>query len=116
MYRQVNDDEDDGLPVYSLEEVQCTLLQKNVKYALPSAIKVGVRDLVYTFAYVVMSGVVVGICIVYAPEIALAMSNLLAGIASAIELQTITQAIATGAAVAVPLSSYQINAIANMGG
>ena len=116
LYRQVNDDEDDGLPVYSLEEVQCTLLQKNVKYALPSAIKVGVRDLVYTFAYVVMSGVVVGICIVYAPEIALAMSNLLAGIASAIELQTITQAIATGAAVAVPLSSYQINAIANMGG
>ena len=116
LYMQVDDNDDGGLPVYSLEEVQCSLLQKDVKYALPSAIKVGVRDLIYTFAYCVVSGVVIGICIVYAPEIASAMSNVLAGIATAANLQTVTQAIAAGSAIAVPLSSYQINAIANMGG
>ena len=111
LYEQKNKEEQ--IPEYEYEQVSAVdLINHYATYAVPSMVKVGITDLVITFAEVVISGVAMGVCIMYAGDIIPAMNGVING---TVNPGTITTALETAVEsnelVVINLSEASINQI-----
>lgn len=113
LYQEI-DESDGDLQTYDCTQTQLSLLNENATIVAPSTVKVGVRDLVYTMAFGVVEGVVIGICIISAPYMMPSVSEVLSGTATSGTVTAVTSAIAGGSVVVTPLSTYSIGMINNM--